>query len=371
MLLSYMDGFIVWLVSDSQQTVNESFLSGRAGHDQLSCRSILYHGSDDRGKMEFILANAGKNQSNSSSQVDARTFFKAFESRFLHQPLRKHVMCAGIQVCKVLRGACNSLCCSTKKHYPHIMMKSCSEEDISDSCQQMKKLEKNAISIELRDAQKQRLWTAISPALQRLGTDQVDDRSFYPRERVLLQVWKEMAVDEKFCRPDELETKADDPPSDKNLSQNMRKEKATKEKMMHMTMYWSRYVTLLVDQWKTDTWTGYLLTLIACFLSASFYQYLENLRLRSLTSASDPVSVPLIVKLRRNRAARAASSALFGMSSAVGYLLMLAIMSFNGGVFLSIVAGLSVGYYVFRSIPDDAEVGKISAAAADNSCACA
>ncbi|KAI4294799.1 hypothetical protein MLD38_040875 [Melastoma candidum] len=149
--------------------------------------------------------------------------------------------------------------------------------------------------------------------------------------------------------------------------------------MMHMTMYWSRYVTLLVDQWRTNTWTGYLLTLIACFLAASFYQYLENLRLRlrlrSPTSASTPASasasVPLIAKLGRNRTTRAASSAMFGISSAVGYLLMLAIMSFNGGVFLAIVAGLSVGYYAFRSIPDDAEVGKVSVAAADNPCACA
>lgn len=43
---------------------------------------------------------------------------------------------------------------------------------------------------------------------------------------------------------------------------------------------------------------------------------------------------------------------------------MLAIMSFNGGVFLAIVLGLTVGYVLFRS--GDEEVVVL-----DNPCACA
>ncbi|KAG8662857.1 hypothetical protein MANES_01G152300v8 [Manihot esculenta] len=44
--------------------------SGRAGRDQLPCRSLLYYGVDDRKKMEFILRSAASKQSESSSSQD-------------------------------------------------------------------------------------------------------------------------------------------------------------------------------------------------------------------------------------------------------------------------------------------------------------
>ncbi|GJY42930.1 copper transporter 5.1-like protein [Tanacetum coccineum] len=58
-------------------------------------------------------------------------------------------------------------------------------------------------------------------------------------------------------------------------------------------------------------------------------------------------------------------SVMFGVNSALGYLLMLAVMSFNGGVFVAIVVGLAVGYLLFRS-GDDEQVVVV-----DNPCACA
>ena len=57
---------------------------------------------------------------------------------------------------------------------------------------------------------------------------------------------------------------------------------------------------------------------------------------------------------------------LFGVNSAIGYLLMLAVMSFNGGVFLAIAVGLTIGYFFFRN------EGENDALVVDNnSCACA
>ncbi|XP_050215882.1 copper transporter 5 [Mercurialis annua] len=125
--------------------------------------------------------------------------------------------------------------------------------------------------------------------------------------------------------------------------------------MMHMTLYWGIKVTLLFDSWKTDSWPSYLVSLLACCLFSAFYQYMEDRRIKFKTLAvavnnTPSQGVPLLgsSKLRRFSSAKFASAILFGFNSAIGYLLMLAVMSFNGGVFLAIVAGLSVGYLLFR-----------------------
>ncbi|KAK4760078.1 hypothetical protein SAY87_023209 [Trapa incisa] len=143
--------------------------------------------------------------------------------------------------------------------------------------------------------------------------------------------------------------------------------------MMHMTLYWSVQVTLLVDSWRTDSWPSYLLTLLACVFSSTFYQCLEDLRLRlrSASAASATAlssiepspaspSIPKLGRLRRINQTKLASTVLFGINSAIGYLLM----SFNGGVFLSIVTGLTIGYWLFRC--DNEEVPAV-----ENTCACA
>ncbi|VVA37343.1 PREDICTED: copper transporter 5, partial [Prunus dulcis] len=73
-------------------------------------------------------------------------------------------------------------------------------------------------------------------------------------------------------------------------------------KMMHRTFYWSKDVTILIDSWRTTSWTSYSLTLIACLIVSAFYQYLEVLRVRlktasssaakSLFAGADPNSAP-------------------------------------------------------------------------------
>lgn len=138
--------------------------------------------------------------------------------------------------------------------------------------------------------------------------------------------------------------------------------------MMHMTFYWGKKMTLLVDSWETDSWTSYGLTLLALFLFSAFYQYLEDRRIRFklLSSSKSPpssIATPLLSSNARNPA-RFASALLFGINSAIGYLLMLAIMSYNGGVFVAVVLGLAIGYLFFRTA--DAE-----SIAVENPCACA
>ncbi|KFK26290.1 hypothetical protein AALP_AA8G228700 [Arabis alpina] len=149
--------------------------------------------------------------------------------------------------------------------------------------------------------------------------------------------------------------------------------------MMHMTFYWGIKATILFDFWKTDSWLSYIISLLACFLFSAFYQYLENRRIqfKSLSSSSSGntpppqsdsgVSAPLIPKSGNTTRsiAKTASVLLFGVNAAIGYLLMLAAMSFNGGVFIAIVVGLTVGYLFFRSDDGGAD------STAENPCACA
>jgi solute carrier family 31 (copper transporter), member 1 len=133
--------------------------------------------------------------------------------------------------------------------------------------------------------------------------------------------------------------------------------------MMHMAFYWGKSATILFDGWRTSTWTGYLLSLLALLLAAAFYQYLEAFRIRVKLAASktssipppagtDPARTPLLAAAGRCPA-RVAVATLFGVNSGLGYLLMLAVMSFNGGVFIAVIVGLAVGYLAFRS--DDGE----------------
>ncbi|KAL2548558.1 Copper transporter 5 [Forsythia ovata] len=149
--------------------------------------------------------------------------------------------------------------------------------------------------------------------------------------------------------------------------------------MMHMTFYWGRKVTILFDSWKTDSWISYFISLVACFLFCVFYQYMEDRRLKlkllTLNTKNPPsssgggVNSPLLYSKSGGgkwSASRFAGAILFGVNSAIGYFFMLAIMSFNGGVFIAVVLGLAVGYLIFRSGGDGEEV-----VVADNPCACA
>ncbi|VFQ84753.1 unnamed protein product [Cuscuta campestris] len=146
--------------------------------------------------------------------------------------------------------------------------------------------------------------------------------------------------------------------------------------MMHMTFYWGTRVTLLFDFWKTDSATSYALSLIACLVAAVFYQYMEDRRQRfklvsslETRKASDhpsPIDAPLLHSVSAaSRRLNLAGAVLFAINSAIGYLLMLAIMSFNGGVFIAVVSGLAVGYLIFRG------GGEEDVLVVDNPCACA
>lgn len=140
---------------------------------------------------------------------------------------------------------------------------------------------------------------------------------------------------------------------------------------MSMTLYWGKELTLLLDSWKTESWPSYSLTLLFCFLLSLFHQRLEA-QLYKLKSIKTPLSPPPPPQPSQPSSSeitaspidapssyspkpvpdlwnRMASAALFGFTSAIGYVIMLTIMTYNGGVFVAVVLGMSTGYFLFRS----------------------
>lgn len=99
----------------------------------------------------------------------------------------------------------------------------------------------------------------------------------------------------------------------------------------------------------------------------------QRLRVRLLSSSGTAVAavenVPGLYDkfFYGGKRVRFVGAVLFGINSGMNYLLMLAVMSFNGGVFVVIVVGLAVGYWLFRSgSSDDEQVMQLL----DDTCAC-
>lgn len=127
--------------------------------------------------------------------------------------------------------------------------------------------------------------------------------------------------------------------------------------MMHMTFYWGKDVTILFDFWRVKTWTWYAVSLVVVFLFSVLHEWLASLRSAKPVSPSeeengDDHRTPFITHAyasQKSLSKKAIDSFLFGINVGLGYLLMLAAMSFNGGVFVAIVAGLAFGHFFYRS----------------------
>lgn len=147
---------------------------------------------------------------------------------------------------------------------------------------------------------------------------------------------------------------------------------------MRMTLHWSKELTLLLDSWKTESWPSYLLTLLFCFLLSLFHQRLEAQLLKLKSIKISPLPPLLPPPLSESTATsidapftyspkpvpdlcnRMASAALFGFTSAIGYVIMLTVMTYNAGVLFAVVLGVSSGYFLFRSkihLEDDVYIG--------------
>ncbi|KAL8516255.1 hypothetical protein ACS0TY_014786 [Phlomoides rotata] len=108
--------------------------------------------------------------------------------------------------------------------------------------------------------------------------------------------------------------------------------------MMHMTFFWGKNAEILFDGWPGVNNLGmYVLALIVIFLFALIIEWLSNCHVLKEKLSSSAVAEGLM------------QTAMYALRIGLAYLVMLAVMSFNAGVFLVAVAGHTVGFFFFGS----------------------
>ncbi|XP_021715333.1 copper transporter 6-like [Chenopodium quinoa] len=105
--------------------------------------------------------------------------------------------------------------------------------------------------------------------------------------------------------------------------------------MMHMTFYWGKNGQILFSGWPGTSTGLYILALVLVFLLSLLVEWLACSRLvkPSGEGFGSCILRTLVHALRMGLA----------------YLLMLAVMSFNVGVFIVVIVGHALGYMVFGS----------------------
>ena len=105
--------------------------------------------------------------------------------------------------------------------------------------------------------------------------------------------------------------------------------------MMHMTFYWGNKGEILFSGWPGTRSGMYALALIFVFLMAIIDEWLSGRR--PFKPGSNHVAAGLV------------QTVVHGIRMGVAYMVMLALMSFNGGVFVAAVVGHALGFLAFRS----------------------
>ncbi|KAL0460555.1 UNVERIFIED_CONTAM: Copper transporter 1 [Sesamum latifolium] len=106
--------------------------------------------------------------------------------------------------------------------------------------------------------------------------------------------------------------------------------------MMHMTFFWGKNAEILFSGWPGTRTGMYVLALIFVFVLSVIVEWLSHCR-RIDVDDRGKFSGGLIRTI------------VHGVRIGLGYLVMLAVMSFNVGVLIVAVAGHSFGFFLFAS----------------------
>lgn len=105
---------------------------------------------------------------------------------------------------------------------------------------------------------------------------------------------------------------------------------------IHTTFYWGHKVDILFHCWPGNSPAMYAVALILVFAVAVLVEWLSFTNIVKLKPGSSNDVVGGLLK-----------TGLYGVRSGLSYLVMLAVMSFNGGVFLAAIGGHVIGFMVF------------------------
>ncbi|XP_052173998.1 copper transporter 6-like [Diospyros lotus] len=104
--------------------------------------------------------------------------------------------------------------------------------------------------------------------------------------------------------------------------------------IMHMSFYWGKDAIVLFQGWPKHSLSMYLLALFFVFF---------------LSLASELLAAFQATKRWRSPVAGGLTqAAAHALRTALGYLVMLAVMSFNLGIFIVAVTGHAVGFFIFK-----------------------
>lgn len=136
--------------------------------------------------------------------------------------------------------------------------------------------------------------------------------------------------------------------------------------MMMMQMYFTadEKVTLLFKQWKTTTVGELFGTCVFCFFMAMLYEGFKSWRLSLIKKKKSILTgqrsggygaIDADVKepsaKRMHLAAHSIQTLLHMFQLTAGYLLMLAVMTYNVWIGVSIILGSGLGYFIFSWAP--------------------
>ncbi|XP_043724495.1 copper transporter 6-like [Telopea speciosissima] len=104
---------------------------------------------------------------------------------------------------------------------------------------------------------------------------------------------------------------------------------------MHMTFFWGKNTEVLFSGWPGNRTGMYVLALIVVFVLSVLVEWLSHSQ--------------LIKSRTNNMVAGLLQTVMHAVRMGLAYMVMLAIMSFNIGIFIAAVAGHALGFLLFGS----------------------